>query len=294
MAAFLFPTLGFAGGSSSTCATRHPVILAHGMGASAMNLGIIDYWWGIDEALEDEGATVYVTSVNGMDATEAKARDFANQVFQLVDQIQYNTGAARSSIKFNIIAHSHGTLYSRYAIKHLGLAPHIVSHTSLCGPHRGSPLADFIMNNTQGGVLDILGGALDFFYSLLGDDDPNSIENGWALTADHMAAFNNNTPNVSGVYYQSWAAKAKTSCPNFVLEPSWLYILFADNGGANDGLVPVTSAKWGNFRGIEDAAWYSVGVDHFNMVDHLFGITPGFDAPEFFVDVVSELKSNGY
>lgn len=64
--------------------------------------------------------------------------------------------------------------------------------------------------------------------------------------------------------------------------------------GANDGLVGVESAKWGNFRGVEDAAWYSPGCDHLNMVGHLFGVTPGFDAPEFFTGIVGDLKNRGY
>jgi len=285
---FILPAAGFAGGSLDTCDTEYPIVLAHGMGASAEILGIVDYWWGIEDALEDEGADVYITSVNGMDSTENKAWDFWGQYMQILSQ----TGASKA----NIIGHSHGTLYTRYAIANLDLGEEdkVASYTSLAGPHQGSYIANIIMYGLSDDIKSVLGGSLDFVYAFVfGDDDPNSVENGYNLCTDYMKnTFNPNNPDIDGVYYQSWAAKAKTSCPSIILEPTWLILLAAE--GANDGLVSVDSAKWGNFRGVEDAAWYSPGCDHLNMVGHIFGATPGFDAPEFFVDIVSDLKDRGF
>lgn len=285
---FLSPITVFAGGDSGTCNTQYPIVLAHGMGATTEILGIVDYWWGIEEELKDEGADVCTISVNAMDSTEAKARSFEQQYRQILAE----TGAAKA----NIIGHSHGTIYTRYAISNLGLGGEgkVASYTSLAGPHQGSAIADLIMYNLDDDVIDALGDSLDFVYAFVfGDDDPNSVENGYDLCTDYMTdTFNPNTENVDGVYYQSYAAKAKTSCPNVILEPTWLIMLAEE--GANDGLVGVDSAEWGDFQGIEDAAWYSPGCDHLNMVGHLFGVTPGFDAPEFFVDIVSDLKEDGY
>ncbi len=285
-AIFLVPINVLAGGSSYTCDTKFPVVMAHGMGASAEILGIVDYWWGIPGALEDEGANVYITSVNGMDSTRNKAIDFKNQFLQ----IKAITGAA----KLNVIGHSHGTVYTRDAISNLGIGQYVASHTSIAGPHRGSAVADVIVGVVPDSLEWLVGDTLDFVYAFIfGDTNPNSLENGYNMTRPYMInTFNPQTPNVGGIYYQSWAAKAKTSCPSVILEPTWLIMLAYE--GANDGLVSVNSAKWGNFRGIEDAAWYSVGCDHLNIVGQLFGITPGFDAPEFYVDVVSDLKNRGY
>ncbi|MFO8048221.1 MAG: alpha/beta fold hydrolase [Desulfosudaceae bacterium] len=274
-----------AGSNPDKCDTSYPVILAHGMGVSAEVLGIVDSWWGIQEALEEEGATVYKTSVNGMDTTANKAADFKRQFLEIL--------AVTGADKANIIGHSHGCLYTRYAISNLGLAPYVASHTSLAGPHRGSAIADLIMYEMPDWLLDLGGGTLDLIYAyIMGDTNPDSLANGYDLCTDYMTeTFNPNTPDMAGVYYQSWAAKAKTSCPSLVLEPTWLIMLAEE--GANDGLVSVESAKWGNFRGVEDAAWYSPGCDHLNMVGHLFGVTPGYDAPEFFVDLVEDLKGRG-
>ena len=66
----LIPAMGFAAGNKIiTCDTKYPIILAHGTGGAAEILGFVDYWWGIPDALENEGAEVYMTTVNGMDGT---------------------------------------------------------------------------------------------------------------------------------------------------------------------------------------------------------------------------------
>jgi triacylglycerol lipase len=221
-----------------------------------------------------------------MDSTVNKAADFKRQFMEIL--------AVTGAKKANIIGHSHGTLYTRYAISNLGLAPYVASYTSLAGPHRGSSVASLIMYELPDWLLAAGGDVLDFVYAFVfGDTSPDSLANALDLCPDYMInTFNPNTPNISGIYYQSWAAKAKTSCPSVLLEPTWLVMLVEE--GANDGLVSVESAKWGNFRGVEDGEWYSAGVDHMNIIGQLFGVTPGFDAPQFFVDIVKDLKTRGY
>jgi triacylglycerol lipase len=282
------PVSSFAG-SSYTCNTKYPVVLAHGMGASAEILGIVDYWWGIPEALQDEGCKVYITSVNGMDSTANKAASFKSQFLQILSI----SGASKG----NIIGHSHGTIYTRYAISNLGLAPKVASHTSIAGPHRGSVIADVIIGIVPDSLEWLVGDTLDFIYAFVfGDKNPNSLQNGYDLTRSYMInTFNPNTPDMADIYYQSWAAKIKmmaVDARNWYFIATWPILLAYE--GDNDGLVSVNSAKWGTFRGVEDASWYSAGCDHLNIVDQLFGVTPGFDAPDFYVDIVSELKGKGY
>lgn len=286
---FLLPGNVLAGGNPDTCDTRYPIILAHGMAASAEILGIVDYFWGIEEALEDEGAEVYVTSVNGMDSTRNKAVDFKNQFLQ----IKALTGAA----KLNIIAHSHGALYSRDAISNLGIGGSVASLTSLAGPHRGSAVADVIVGIVPDNLEWLVGDTMDFVYAFfMGDTNPSTLDNAYDLTRPYMQnTFNPNTQDDPGVYYQSYAGKIKTMAVNprnWFFAATWGIMLAKE--GANDGVVGVNSAKWGNFRGVEDGAWYSAGVDHLNIVGHLFGVTPGFDANEFYVDIASDLKGRGY
>jgi triacylglycerol lipase len=71
--------------------------------------------------------------------------------------------------------------------------------------------------------------------------------------------------------------------------------------GNNDGLVSITSAKWGNFRGTLDGGFWSFvgGVNHLAEVGApvIAGIgipTPGYDAPTQFVNIAADLKYRGY
>lgn len=283
------PVTAMAGGDDYLCDTQYPVILAHGMGASAEILGFMDYWGPIDNALSDEGCAVYKTSVNGMDSTANKAANFKTQVLQIL--------AVTGASKVNIIGHSHGTVYSRYAISNLGLASKVASHTSIAGPHRGSAVADAIIGAIPDSLEGLTGDSIDFIYSyIFGDTDPNSLDNAYDMSRPYMInTFNPNTPNMGGIYYQSWAAKIKMMAVN---ARNWYFIgtwpLLLGYEGANDGLVSITSAQWGNFRGVEDASWYSAGCDHLNIVGMPLGLTTGFDEEEFYIDMVAELKGWGY
>ena len=284
----LIPATVFsAGNKADTCDTRHPVILAHGTGGADKILGIVDYWWGISDALENEGAEVFITRVDGMGGTEEKAEQFRDEFLKIQTMCPPET-------KFNIIGHSHGALYTRFAISNLGLSPHVSSLTSIAGPHRGMVLADRIVKNFPNPLKSITGTTLDFLYAyFMGDSNPDSAKNVYDVTTLYMKyVFNPGTPNMGGVYYQSWAAKVKYGCPNIVLDPVWR--LLAEAEGPNDGLVSVESAKWGNFCGEESGAWWSPGCDHLNIIGHLFGITPGFYAPDFYVNLVANLKNQGF
>ncbi|MCP4132213.1 MAG: alpha/beta hydrolase [bacterium] len=283
---FLFQAALFAGGSKKAdkCDTRYPIVLTHGMGAQYdIAWGITKYWNDIPEALRDEGATIYITSVNSMEGTVAKAESWNRQVLEILAV----SGAAR----VNIIGHSHGSVYSRYAITNLnGLQDKIASHTSIAGPHRGSSIAELVLDLIEGNIgEDIFNG---FFNFIMGDSNTDTVKNLQDLTRDYMVTvFNPNTPDVEGVYYQSYAYKIRTFIGAGLFIPTWP--IQRAKEGANDGLVAVSSAKWGTFRGVVSGSWWA-GVSHLSAVDMLFGITPGFDAPEHFVDIVSSLKNKGY
>ena len=278
----------FAGGSSDagSCDLSYPIVLAHGMGASGnielFGVEIIEYWYGIDSALEDRGADVYITSVNGMDSTASKGEDFNRQVLEIL--------AVSGKEKVNIIGHSHGCIYSRYAITNLDLGKRVASHTSMAGPHRGSSVADAIMYGVPESLHGLFGKLVDSVYAVLfGDNDPDSLANGWDVTRPAMVIFNENTPDVEGVYYQSYAAKIKIF--DLFFEIPWLICKYYE--GDNDGLVSVTSAKWGDFKGVISGAWWCDGVSHLELINMFYGVTPGFDAPALFVEIAEDLKSRG-
>jgi triacylglycerol lipase len=292
MALSLFiPAVLMASGSSSKCAVKYPVVLAHGMGTQAQIMQLIPYWGSIPSDLKNEGADVYVTSVNAMDTTANKALSWKKQALQIL--------AVTGAKKLNVIGHSHGCLYTRYAISNLGMAQYVVSHTSIAGPHRGSVIADMIMGAIPSTLQPMVGSVLDTIMSfLMGDVNGNSVGNGRDLTRSYMInTFNPNTPNISSIYYQSYAYKVLNvigAGPIFSI--TWLAMLPFE--GDNDVLVSVTSAKWGNFKGVISGASWAYGVNHLAAVGMMSGIlyppVIGYDPVAHFENIVADLKSRGF
>lgn len=272
--------------NTASCATQYPVILAHGMAATDKMFGVVDYFWGVKAALMNAGAPVYVTQVNCMDSTANKASQWKTQV----EQILASTGKS----KFNVIGHSHGAVYTRYAISNLGLGTKCASHTSIGGPHKGSAVADVLIGVLGDKGSWLVGKVMDYVYAFfIGDTQPNSLSNAQDLSRNYMInTFNPNTPNVSGVYYQTYKTKIKTITANLVLGPTKLLLDYYE--GDNDGLVSVNSQLWGTDRGLYTGAWWCGGVDHIKQIGHFFGFTPGFSAPNFYKDIVADLKAKGY
>ena len=164
----------------------------------------------------------------------------------------------------------------------------MASYTSISGPHQGSRLGEIILL-----LPDFLTGpVLDFVFTwVMGDTNPDSHENFVNITPKHMkTVFNPNVPDIENIHYQSWACRGKWAAPSGILQMTWLMMLSLE--GQNDGLVSVESAKWGQFRGVEKGAWYSPGVDHANVIGHLFGVTPGFSAPEFYAEIIQGLRAH--
>lgn len=261
------------------------------MGTQAKIMQLIDYWGNIPSSMEDEGADVYITSVNAMDATANKALAWKKQVLQIL--------AVTGAKKVNVIGHSHGCLYTRYAITNLGLSSMVASHTSIAGPHRGSVIADMIMGIIPDSLEPMVGDVLDTVMSfIMGDNDGNSVANGYDLTRSYMInTFNPNTPNISSIYYQSYAYKVKNViCAGPIFSITWLAMLPYE--GDNDVLVSVTSAKWGNFKGVISGASWGYGVNHLGAVGMLSGLmyppSIGYDPATHFENIAADLKSRGY
>ncbi|MBP9012261.1 MAG: hypothetical protein KBG22_01490 [Smithella sp.] len=284
---FALPMTSMAIGTKS--ATKYPIILAHGAGFESNVLGIIDYWGKIPSAMRDNGAKVFITNVSALESKANKAAQWKPQVLEVL--------AVTGASKVNVIGHSDGCLYTRYAISNLGLDKYVASLTSMGGPHRGSVLADILMGIGDATKLTnvvgpIISGALSLINS---GDSEDAVANGYELTRPYMInVFNPNTPDMPGVYYQSYAGKITNALGGGLLLALWG--IMKPYEGDNDGMVSVTSAKWGNFRGVFDGGFWSGlgGVNHFAEVGALVVVTPGYDAPTAFVNIAADLKNMGY
>lgn len=278
--------------ADTTCATKYPVVFSHGIAENNQMFGYDgSYFYGVKSAVNSRGCNSYYTNVDCMNTKEAKAAQWKAQILSIL--------AVTGASKINLIGHSDGSLYTRLAISNMGLGSKIASHTSICGPHRGSAVADLVCGVLPGWSLSAIGGALDLVYAIIaGDSNSSSAEQAKCLTRSYMATFNKNVPNVAGIYYQSWATKIKVlptdmiNIGSFLMGPTWTIELAVE--GANDGVVAESSAKWGTFRGTQSGAWWCFGVSHVNATGQMFGVTPGFSAPDFFVGVVKDLKAKGF
>jgi len=293
----LVTTFLYAGGSSSQ-PTKYPVVLIHGIAMNDINILGVDYFYGIKGELEDEGFTVFVTTQDCFNSTENRARE----VFQQLLSIK---AVHPEYTKFNIIAHSQGALDARYLVSNLSTTFNgkvikgsdlVASITSISGVHRGSPVADLVLGILPSGVArDVVSGVVNVFWKLFFNGESADSEAAVrSLATSYMInTFNPNVKDVPGIYYQSYAGKIKTITTSFLVSaPLNAYIKSVD--GANDCMVSVNSAKWGNYRGEITGAWWCGGVDHFMEIGHFFGVTPGFDAPAFYVGIAKDLQKRGF
>lgn len=122
-------------------------------------------------------------------------------------------------------------------------------------------------------------------------------------------AFNPNTPDQSGIYYQSWASgikldtsvappkRPKMSMNDPLLVATASLIQEREGGGSdagNDGISAVTSQKWGTFRGLVDSYPWQTGLDLFQVLDMQGSGADFFEPAQFWAGVIKDLKARGF
>jgi triacylglycerol lipase len=242
---------------------RHPIVLAHGvLGFDQIYLAGRQhvYFRGVPERLRMMGVEVYRPRVPAVGSISLRAQKLAEAVRVLPAK------------KVNLIAHSMGGLDARYAIARLGLADRVASLTTIGTPHFGTPLADLGM-----GLLGItlIGGFRRFFKRLI---DLDALHD---LTSQRMIVFNREIPDAPGTVYISVVGRGDSAGMNPLLWASHLYL--NERAGANDGIVPTASQRWGEvLREIQADHWAQIGW------------SSSFDAPAFYQDLVRELCGRGF
>lgn len=119
---------------------RYPILLVHGIvGWSRARVGPVymDYFNGIKGDLASLGVPVAATKQTSF----ASIHERATQVKEQLEAFLAATGAE----KVNLVAHSMGGIDCRYLISRLGMADKVASLTSVSSPHQGAWFADFFM-----------------------------------------------------------------------------------------------------------------------------------------------------
>ena len=265
------------------CDTEYPVLLVSGMGLSDHHL-LYNYWGNTPDILKEHGAAIFTAKQFAITSHFDNAKELKFRIFEILEKTHKE--------KINIIAHSKGGIEARYMISHLDMGDKVASLTTLCTPHRGTPVADIVVGKIPVGQF-MLARLVNIYGRIMGDKDPDGLRAIVGVTTEAMEQFNRENLDHPKVYYQSYAAHLNKSHSNF-LQKALARIIYT-YGGRNDGMVPIESAKWGRYRGVvTDDKNSSVSHTDIVGVSKLMGGSSSFDHNAFMTNLVHELKEMGY
>ena len=227
--------------------TRYPIVLVHGM--MVKDFLFWHAFRGISDHLKAQGLTVYVTNQDGVGSVATNALQLKAEILAIL--------AKENCEKVNLIAHSKGGVDCRYMITHLGMENSVASLTTLSTPHHGSGLSAQLLKMPAFAAKSVAF-FNDLFFRICGDKQPDILQLGKDLTPEAMEQFNRDTPDMPGVYYQSYSS-------TLTEKKSLLYLPYKVSRhceqDATDGMVSVSSSQWGEYQG-------DLGddLDHFKMV----------------------------
>lgn len=266
---------------SNVCSTRYPIIMVHGIGFR--DVKYLNYWGRIPKNLIKNGAKVYYGHQEAWGTIEDNANEIKNKIYEILKE--------NNCEKVNIIAHSKGGLDSRYLISKLNMGQYVASLTTISTPHRGSQLID-VLDKLPNSVYRKLSSILDRTFKKVGDKDPCCYRSSQQLSPAFATEFNEKVRDDGRVYYQSYASIMKNAFSDSLLSIPYFFMRCMKSGD-NDGLVAVESAKWGNFRGIEQNQ-HLRGISHGDIIDLKREDYKGYDPVERYIDIVSDLKKHGF
>lgn len=281
--------------AGSYAQTRYPIVLVHGLAGASKYFGLVDYWWQIPQDLRANGAYVYVADVSAFAGEDTRGEALVSQIRAVL--------AATGASKVNLIGHSQGGFTSRYAA---AAVPQLVASVTTIGtPHRGTGVADYVastpavLQNYLAGGASTLGDLIGLFLGNPQKQDPLAALH--LLTAQGSAEFNQRIPSAGLVadcnaqagtvdvrdgnrqQLYSWTGNAQGTNILDLADPVMVIGGWVMNGygqNANDGLVPVCSARFGKVLGTY--SW-----NHIDEVNHLFGLRGLFSA-----DPVAVIRSH--
>ena len=265
---------------------KAPIVLMHGM-AGFESIGPAEYFYGVADALRNDGYTVLVTIVDPFQSVEIRAAQAKAQI----DAYMLENGVAR----VHLVGHSQGGLDARFAVSSLGLGDRVATVTTIATPHRGIELVDVASGLTSGD-----GGAalIALSSAFLGTTTGTNADLAAQLTEiGHQYChdvFNPENPDDTRVRYysvsgvtQPWITVDFFSVD--IVDPLMLpaYWLNLALEGENDGLVPLESAKWGEFLG-------TVPADHLDEMGWFPEIPqPAFDHLAFYRSLGAFVNGDG-
>ncbi|MFC7420673.1 lipase family alpha/beta hydrolase [Iodobacter arcticus] len=260
--------------------TRHPIVLVHGLFGFDEILGV-DYFYKVPQALQADGAKVYVAQVSATNSSELRGEQLLTQV----KQILAITGAS----KVNLIGHSHGGPTTRYVAS---VRPDLVaSVSSIAGVNKGTKVADVVRKATPPGSISEATAILitEGFAKLIGlvSKDGSLPQSANAaldsLTTAGSVKFNAKFPEgvpldacnegayqVNGVRYYSWSGASQLT-NIFDISDAAMGLTSLAFKEKNDGLVSSCSSHLGQV--LRD----DYRMNHLDEINQFIGIVSLFE-----------------
>lgn len=258
--------------------TKYPIVLVHGI--AIKDFLFVKSFGQIDRILRIEGFSVYKSKIDGFGTIENNANKLKEEIENILKE--YNVD------KVNIIAHSKGGLDCKYLIQNLGMEDKVASLTTLCTPYKGSPIASGILKAPRW-ILKFIAFWINLWYRIFGDKKPDCLK-----VCEELAQ----TPNIEEetikisdkVYCQSYSSKMKRSRDDFIMGIPLMFSRYFENGKDSDGLVPVDSAKMGEYKG--DAMDDS--ISHSEIIDFMVKKKKRDKIYAFYSGICEDLKNRGF
>ena len=264
------------------CKTKYPLLLVHGV--FFRDFKFLNYWGRIPKELTENGATCFYGNHSSAVSIEDAGKELANRIKEIVNE----TGCE----KVNIIAHSKGGLDSRYALSECNIEDYVASLTMINTPNKGCEFADYLFSKVPENIVNSVADKYNFTLKHLGDSNPDFIKATRDLTSISCNELNQKLRKSDNVFYQSFGSKLiKSNSARFPLNMTTSFVKHFD--GDNDGLVGEKSFEYGDkFTFITPKG--KRGISHGDMIDLNRENIDGFDVREFYVDIVSDLKEQGF
>lgn len=261
--------------------TKYPIILVHGIGYRD-NIKIKKYWSNIPEKMKESGYNVFLSNTDAITTHESNAKLLRSRIFDVL-----NTTNAQ---KVNLIAYSKGGIEARYTISKLGMADKVASLTTIATPHRGTVLADMALNIIDKlNIIELVDNSGRFYAKIIGDSNPLPLDAYKQLTTTFMEEFNKEVSDMPQVYYQSYSAKITETYPKMYSRLK--YKLIFKKAGENDGVVPLNSTLWGDYKGVIEYD-ENIGLSHFEVIG--FSKATDFEPSSFFIKIANDLAAKGF
>jgi len=268
--------------SEEKTSLKYPVLFVHGAGFRDKSLGFIDYWGRIPNLFRKNGVVVYYGGTDAWGSIEKNAEILKKKISSIIKE--------KNTEKVNIFAHSRGGLEARYLISSLNMEHAVASLTTFSTPHHGVKAMNIAIKFPDS-VYKFVTFLVNLWFKILGDKKPDFYTSSRQLSQKHCVEFNKNNPNKENVYYQSYAAKMKYFFGDIIYLIMNPFIALTD--GVNDGLCPVDSAKWGDFKGIVTTRGI-FGISHSGIIDSYRIKYKGLNILDLYMNIAKELSEKGF